>query len=445
MSTAEQATGATEELSLLSIANEANEVGKGTFSKNTFNRDIALTKFSVLDSDNESNNEAEAEAGKKKKKNKKRTKKKKKAGLGAAGQTDTLSVPVSQLFPVSYPEGEICEYTDDNRKRTTDEEMRAKDRLNEKQIFDLRRAAEVHRQVRRHAQCVIRPGMDLTTIADMIENGTRTLVEANGFESGIGFPTGLSINHCAAHYTPNAGDHVVIQNDDVLKVDFGVHVNGHIIDSAFTMSWNDRYAPLLNAVKDATNTGIREAGIDVRLCDVGAAIQEVMESYEIELNGKTIPIKPIRNLCGHNIGPYKIHSGKSVPIVANGDQTRMEEGELFAIETFGSTGNGYVHEEGVCSHYAKNDGAYTSPRIPSAKKLLQTITKNFGTLPFCRRYIDRLGESHYYLGLKTLVDSDIVMAYPPLCDVEGSYTAQFEHTLLLRPTVKEVLSRGDDY
>ncbi|KAJ2277317.1 Methionine aminopeptidase 2 [Coemansia sp. RSA 371] len=445
MSTAEQATGATEELSLLSIANEANEVGKGTFSKNTFNRQIVLTKFSVLDSDNESNNEAEAEAGKKKKKNKKRTKKKKKAGLGAAGQTDTLSVPVSQLFPVSYPEGEICEYTDDNRKRTTDEEMRAKDRLNEKQIFDLRRAAEVHRQVRRHAQRVIRPGMDLTTIADMIENGTRTLVEANGFESGIGFPTGLSINHCAAHYTPNAGDHVVIQNDDVLKVDFGVHVNGHIIDSAFTMSWNDRYAPLLNAVKDATNTGIREAGIDVRLCDVGAAIQEVMESYEIELNGKTIPIKPIRNLCGHNIGPYKIHSGKSVPIVANGDQTRMEEGELFAIETFGSTGNGYVHEEGVCSHYAKNDGAYTSPRIPSAKKLLQTITKNFGTLPFCRRYIDRLGESHYYLGLKTLVDSDIVMAYPPLCDVEGSYTAQFEHTLLLRPTVKEVLSRGDDY
>ncbi|KAJ2476435.1 Methionine aminopeptidase 2 [Coemansia sp. RSA 2131] len=427
MSTAEQAAGATEKLESLTIANnEAIEVGK--------------------DSDNEeSSNEAEAGAGKKKKKNKKRNKKKKKAGLGAAGQTDTLSVPVSQLFPNSYPEGEICEYADDNRKRTTDEEMRAKDRLNEKQIFDLRRAAEVHRQVRRHAQSVIRPGMDLTTIADMIENGTRTLVEANGFESGIGFPTGLSINHCAAHYTPNAGDHVVIQNDDVLKVDFGVHVNGHIIDSAFTMSWNDRYAPLLDAVKDATNTGIREAGIDVRLCDVGAAIQEVMESYEIELDGKTIPIKPIRNLCGHNIGPYKIHSGKSVPIVANGDQTRMEEGELFAIETFGSTGNGYVHEEGVCSHYAKNDGAFTNPRIPSAKKLLQTITKNFGTLPFCRRYIDRLGESHYYLGLKTLVDSDIVMAYPPLCDTKGSYTAQFEHTLILRPTVKEVLSRGDDY
>lgn len=30
----------------------------------------------------------------------------------------------------------------------------------------------------------------------------------------------------------------------------------------------------------------QEAGIDVRLCDVGAAIQEVMESYEVEINGK---------------------------------------------------------------------------------------------------------------------------------------------------------------
>ncbi|KAJ2850335.1 Methionine aminopeptidase 2 [Coemansia brasiliensis] len=434
MGAAEQtADTAEKKLESLSInKSEAEEAAKGSDNE---------------DSGDENNAQAEDGEAKKKKKNKKRNKKKKKkAGLGAAGQSDSLSVPVSQLFPNnSYPEGEICEYVDDNRYRTTSEEMRAKDRLNEKQIFDLRRSAEVHREVRQHVQKHIKPGMDLTTIAEMIENGTRSLVEASGFEAGIGFPTGLSINHCAAHFTPNAGDHVVIQQDDVLKVDFGVHVNGNIIDSAFTMSWNDRYDPLLAAVKDATNTGIREAGIDVRLGDVGAAIQEVMESYEIELDGKTIPIKPIRNLCGHNIGPYVIHSGKSVPIVANNDQTRMEEGELFAIETFGSTGTGHVNEEGICSHYAKSEGSFAHPRIPSAKKLLQTITKNFGTLPFCRRYIDRLGESHYYLGLKTLVDSGIVMAYPPLCDVKGSYTAQFEHTLLLRPNVKEVLSRGEDY
>ena len=40
-----------------------------------------------------------------------------------------------------------------------------------------------------------------------------------------------------------------------------------------------------------------------------------MESYEIELDGKVYPIKPVRNLNGHSIEPYRIHAGKSVPIV----------------------------------------------------------------------------------------------------------------------------------
>lgn len=31
----------------------------------------------------------------------------------------------------------------------------------------------------------------------------------------------------------------------------------------------------------------QEAGIDVRMCDIGDAIQEVMESYEVEVEGKT--------------------------------------------------------------------------------------------------------------------------------------------------------------
>ena len=49
------------------------------------------------------------------------------------------------------------------------------------------------------------------------------------------------------------------------------------------------------------------------------------------------------------------------------------------------------------------------------------------------------------MSLKQLCDSGAVDPYPPLCDTKGSYTAQFEHTLILRPTCKEVLSRGSDY
>lgn len=79
----------------------------------------------------------------------------------------------------------------------------------------------------------------------------------NGLKSGIAFPTGCSINNVAAHYTPNPGDNTVLGYDDVCKIDFGTHINGRIIDTAFTVAFNPVYDKLLEAVKDATNTGIR--------------------------------------------------------------------------------------------------------------------------------------------------------------------------------------------
>lgn len=79
----------------------------------------------------------------------------------------------------------------------------------------IRRGAEVHRQVRKYAQKTIKPGMTMTEIANIIENGTRALVEEDGLESGIGFPTGLSLNHCAAHYSPNPGDTIGMHRDSL--------------------------------------------------------------------------------------------------------------------------------------------------------------------------------------------------------------------------------------
>jgi hypothetical protein len=72
-----------------------------------------------------------------------------------------------------------------------------------------------------------------------------------------------------------------------------------------------------------------------------------MESYEVDINGRTFPVKAVRNITGHNIEQYRIHAGKSIPFVKNNDNTKMEEGEIFAIETFGTTGRGYLFD-GVC-------------------------------------------------------------------------------------------------
>ena len=64
----------------------------------------------------------------------------------------------------------------------------------------------------------------------------------------------------------------MIEKDDVCKIDFGTHVGGLIIDCAFTVAFNPIYDNLLTAVKEATNTGIREAGIDARLNEIGEKI-----------------------------------------------------------------------------------------------------------------------------------------------------------------------------
>ncbi|MGH0121598.1 UNVERIFIED_CONTAM: hypothetical protein FKN15_006575 [Acipenser sinensis] len=358
-------------------------------------------------------------------------KKKKKKNKSAKVQTDPPSVPICDLYPSGvFTKGQECEYpsTQDGRSaawRMTNEEKKVLDKANEEVWNDFRQAAEAHRQVRKYVSSWIKPGMTMIEICEKLEDCSRKLIKENGLHAGLAFPTGCSLNNCAAHYTPNAGDTTVLQYDDVCKIDFGTHISGRIIDCAFTVTFNPKYDKLLEAVKDATNTGIKCAGIDVRLCDVGEAIQEVMESYEVELDGKT-----------YQGGLFFFFAGLAA----------LEEGEVYAIETFGSTGKGVVHDDMECSHYMKNfDVGHVPIRLPRAKHMLNVVNEHFGTLAFCRRWLDRLGETKYLMALKNLCDLGIVDPYPPLCDTKGSYTAQFEHTILLRPTCKEVVSRGDDY
>ena len=60
----------------------------------------------------------------------------------------------------------------------------------------------------------------------------------------------------------------MLQYDDVMKLDFGTQINGRIIDSAFTVHFNDKYDPLVDAVREATNTGFFTSvhGLDSALC-----------------------------------------------------------------------------------------------------------------------------------------------------------------------------------
>ena len=372
-------------------------------------------------------------------------------------QTDPPTIPVAKLFDINdnvddgssgsdrnqLPLGEIQPHTLLLQSQTymgeSPEEVRARDRLQNDIYNKVRLGAEIHRQVRTYVQshknggAIIQPGVVLEDLCTTLEEKNRQLTQECGLQRGIAFPTGVSINHVAAHYTPNAGDRlIVLKYDDVLKVDFGTQIDGYIVDSAFTVTFNSMFDKLLQSVQDATNTGIKVSGIDVRLHDIGCEIQEVMESYELELpnGGTTYPIKAIRNLNGHNILPYNIHAGKHVPITKDSgisEHVKMEEGEVYAIETFGSTGRGYVIDDPTleCSHYMKryhNAPPHVPLRLHSSKKLLHHINKTFGTLAFCRRWLERDDGGSYRVNGTNGKQTRYMGALKNLCDVVSIFS-----------------------
>ena len=201
---------------------------------------------------------------------KRRSNKKKKNEATIGQQTVPPRVELMKLFhDQRYPEGELIDYVSKNHnlQRTTAQELRhllAMKNMDDAFLNNYRKAAEVHRQVRQHVQRIAKPGVSMTHLAQETEDGVRSLLGQQGLETGdalkagMGFPTGLCLNNIAAHWTPNpGGKEIILQYNDVLKVDFGVHINGWIVDSAFTVAANPVYDNLLAAVKAATNTGLK--------------------------------------------------------------------------------------------------------------------------------------------------------------------------------------------
>lgn len=323
----------------------------------------------------------------------------------------------------------------------------------DKRVKDLREAAKIHREVRKYCQQeLIKPGAKLYDISSGIENRITNLFKQNTDKMGIGFPTGLSINNIAAHDSANPGDVRVLNYGDVCKIDFGTHVNGNIIDSAFTVAFDQKFEPLINASRDGTWTGINLAGPDALINEISEGIREAIESYEIELDGKTYPIHSIKNLGGHNIEPYRIHANKLV--LGGPDESqeglRMDVNECFAIETFATTGDppGAVLEDNTmqCNHFMRKwDPPFIDLKLKGSRRLYSHINKVRSSLPFCSRWLDEGFGSKWSGALNDLIKKGLVDAYPPLVDKPGTYTSQLEHTIFLHDYGKEVLSKGPDY
>jgi methionyl aminopeptidase len=324
----------------------------------------------------------------------------------------------------------------------------------------MKKGGEIHNEINTYIKNIIKPNMKLFDLANIIEYRIKDLTNydsKNPIQSGIAFPTGLSVNNCVAHWTPNLGCNKLLLENDVIKIDYGIHFEGSIIDSAFTYCFNDKYETLLEASRTSTELAIKMARPDQLLNEIGKEIEENMCSYEIELNNKIYKIKPVRSLCGHKINKYHIHANKVIPNIYMKDYNeRMKSDEFYAVETFASTGTGDTYEDiENCSHFMVNyNKEIKKTDIPNnSNQMYKLILKYYNTLAFTDRWLmgknliknnkkELLETKNINKYLNNLNKSLIINKYPPIYDLDKkSYSSQFEETIYIDETKTIILSK----
>jgi methionyl aminopeptidase len=233
--------------------------------------------------------------------------------------------------------------------------------------------------------------------------------------AGLAFPLNVSLNEDAAHDTASAGDERVFEKGDIVKLDLGVHVEGYVADTATTIDLGDRPL-LLEASREALASAIH-------LVRPGTSVGELGETIQREITSRGF--LPVANLTGHGLGRYIIHSPPNIPNIAIAGGAVLEEGMVFAIEPFASTGAGHVSEKPRTEIYQQM--VVKPVRMPQARKILDSVRPRKG-LPFAKRW---LPGTRLDIPLHTLVREQVLHAYPVLSDIPGSHVSQHEHTIIV--------------
>lgn len=230
------------------------------------------------------------------------------------------------------------------------------------------------------------------------------------------FPVNIGINNIAAHYTPENEEK--IKEKDTLKIDFGIHIDGFIFDSAKTYGNNE----IVKAAKEAFEECLKEVREGTKVKIFGDICEDVAKKYGL---------KPVRNLGGHGLGYYLIHTEPTILNGKNNSKEVLIKGMPIALEVFITNGQGKVEDS-----YPSTIFEIVNPQkigmLRIYREILEYAYKNFYTLPFCKRWL-------YKKFLKNSVDFAILQArkvgiikeYPVLKEVENSIVAQFETTLVV--------------
>jgi len=289
--------------------------------------------------------------------------------------------------------------------------------MDEKELENYLKAGKILQKVLDFARKSVKPGQKLLEIA---ENAEKQIIDLGGKPA---FPVNLSIGNNAAHFTPSAEEEGVVSEEDVLKFDAGVHVNGYIADAAFTLDFSGKHQKMLDASRKALETAIEKVKVGARIGSIGEEIEKTIHSYGFN---------PIQNLCGHSLGKFDVHASPEMPNIAKKDSRVLEEGTAFAIEPFATDGEGYVREAMQSEIFSLEEPKPV--RNPAARKILNFVSEKYETLPFAGRWIAKelkVSEFQRKIAMRELLQQKCIHSYPVLHEASGRLVTQAETTILL--------------
>ncbi len=275
-------------------------------------------------------------------------------------------------------------------------------------------AGKIAAEAREESKKWVTAGKSLLELAEQIEEAIRS----KGGEPA--FPVNLSINDVSAHYTPTKNDLTKIQDGDLVKIDIGVHVDGYIADTAYTLSFDEKYDYLVDAVKAALDEAVKMFTPGTKVSDISGKIEETIRSYGCN---------PVRNLTGHGLDRFVEHTEPEILNVKTNSPYVLKENQVVAVEPFATSGEGRVKDTETILIFML---AERKPvRNPEARTIMDFAEKLNG-LPFAERWIPIDSLFKIRLALRELRQRGVIYDYPILKEASGGRVSQYEHTVIVR-------------
>jgi methionyl aminopeptidase len=275
------------------------------------------------------------------------------------------------------------------------------------------KAGKIAKEVKEFAKNLIKIDMPLLEIAEAIEDKTKEL----GGEPA--FPVNLSIDEIAAHYTPTHDDQTLARG--LLKVDLGVQIDGWVADTAFSLD-------LEGSTENKKLIQIAEEALKNAKYIIKAGVSTDEIGKEIHRTAISNHVNPIVNLTGHEIDRYDLHAGVTIPNIDDKKGVILKPG-IYAIEPFMTMGSGKVHDGKPSGIYALLDNKNVRSTI--AREILTHIVEEYGSLPFCSRWLVKIFGTKALIGLKQLEEQGNLHHFSQLIETSRRKVAQAEDTVLL--------------